>query len=94
MLKTQIAIDSQASCTNKFQYHYFGPNDSIYDTMYEAFESGEPVIIDGHTVEGIDMDYYANLPEWYTDKNACFSGCRYKHSHPCIFWYPHFTIWL
>lgn len=70
MLKTQIAIDSQASCTNKFQYHYFGPNDSIHDTMYEAFESGEPVIIDGHSVEGIDMDYYANLPEWYTDKNA------------------------
>mgnify|MGYP003133100211 CR=1 FL=1 len=68
MLKTQIAIDPEARCSNKLDYHYYGPNDNIYDTMYEAFESGEPVIIDGHTVDGIDMDYYSNLPEWYTEK--------------------------
>ena len=66
MLTTQFAIDKDAK--HEFKYYYYGANDSIYDTMYEAFESGDPVIIDGHDIEGIDMYYYANLPEWYTEE--------------------------
>jgi len=68
MLTTQFAIDKDAQ--HEFRVHYFGANDNIYDNMYEAFESGDPVIIDGHMIDGIDMDYYADLPEWYTEANA------------------------
>ena len=70
MSMTQFAIDPSARCTSQLEYHHFQKYNRIEDSMYEAFESGNPVIIDDHVVDGIDMDYYANLPEWYTDKNA------------------------
>ena len=39
------------------------------DELYEAFESGWPVVIKGLTVPGVDYDYYDNLEDWVIEGN-------------------------
>jgi len=39
------------------------------DELYNAFESGWPVVISGLTIPGIDYDYYDKLPDWVIKDN-------------------------
>lgn len=65
----RIALD-KSSATESI-VHQFSVADvsEIADTteLYQAFESGWPVVITGLTVPGVDYDYYDALPEWTLD---------------------------
>ena len=67
---TRIAKDITAN--NDFKVHVFDANEvEVYDNykLYEAFESGWPVVIKNYKIEGLDYDYYDNLDDWTIPDN-------------------------
>lgn len=68
---TRIAYDSIAK--DEFFVKVFQPKDigEIADSeeLYEAFESGWPVVIKGLRVPGVDYDYYDDLEDWVIEGN-------------------------
>ena len=39
------------------------------DELYNAFESGWPVVIKGAKISGVDYDYYDSLEDWIIEGN-------------------------
>lgn len=68
---TRIAYDSIAK--DDFNVKVFYANDindiADKDELYEAFESGWPVVIKGLTIPGVDYDYYDDLDDWIIEGN-------------------------
>ena len=68
---TRLAYDSIHG--NEFKVKIFNVSsiDEIADSteLYEAFESGWPVVIKGLTIKGIDYDYYDDLEDWVIPGN-------------------------
>ena len=68
---TRIAYDSIAK--DDFNVKVFYANDisdiADKDELYEAFESGWPVVIKGLTIPGLDYDYYDDLDDWVIEGN-------------------------
>ena len=68
---TRIAYDSEAK--EDFKVHVFNCNDisdiADKDELYEAFESGWPVVIRGLKIPGVDYDYYDELEDWVIEGN-------------------------
>lgn len=68
---TRLAYDSIAK--DQFKVKIFKVNDisEIADSteLYEAFESGWPVVIKGLTIPKIDYDYYDDLEDWVIPGN-------------------------
>ena len=67
---TRIALDKN---DNDFTVHVFKVDsiDEIADSdkLYEAFESGWPVVIKGVKISGVDYEYYDNLDDWVIEGN-------------------------
>ena len=68
---TRIAYDSRAKNDFKVHTFYCGDISDIADSdmLYEAFESGWPVVIKGLNIDGIDYDYYDKLDDWVIEGN-------------------------
>ncbi len=68
---TRLALDTVAK--DQFNANIFTVNDiseiADKEKLYRAYESGWPVVIRGLTVEGIDYDYYDDLPDWVIPGN-------------------------
>jgi hypothetical protein len=67
---TRIAKDITAG--KDFIVHVFDASEvDVNDNyrLYEAFESGWPVVIKNYKIEGLDYDYYDNLPDWNITDN-------------------------
>lgn len=68
---TRVAYDSQAK--EDFQVHIFNVKDineiADSDKLYNAFESGWPVVIKGLTIPGVDYEYYDELEDWVIEGN-------------------------
>lgn len=67
---TRIAYDSIAKDEFKvFVFDYKTDNIADSDKLYEAFESGWPVVIKNMVIPGVDYDYYDDLPDWTIKDN-------------------------
>ena len=67
---TRIAKDITAG--KDFIVHVFDASEvDVNDNyrLYEALESGWPVVIKNYKIEGLDYDYYDNLPDWNITDN-------------------------
>ena len=67
---TRIAYDSIAKDEFKvYVFDYKTDNIADSDKLYEAFESGWPVVIKNMVIPGVDYDYYDDLPDWTIKDN-------------------------
>lgn len=67
---TRIAYDSIAKDEFKvFVFDYKTDNIADSDKLYQAFESGWPVVIKNMVIPGVDYDYYDDLPDWTIKDN-------------------------
>ena len=68
---TRVAYDSIAKDQFKVNVFHAKHIDEIADSddLYDAFESGWPVVIKGLTIPKIDYDYYDDLEDWVIKGN-------------------------
>lgn len=68
---TRIAYDSIAKDQFKVKVFNVKHINEVADNpeLYEAFESGWPVVIKGLTIKGLDYDYYDDLEDWVIPGN-------------------------
>lgn len=68
---TRVALDTIAK--DEFFVKIFNVSDvseiADSDELYDAFESGWPVVIKGIKVPGVDYDYYDKLDDWVIEGN-------------------------
>ena len=68
---TRVALDTIAK--NEFFVKIFNVSDvseiADSDELYDAFESGWPVVIKGVKVPGVDYKYYDELEDWVIEGN-------------------------
>ncbi len=80
-----MITDIAKNLTTDFIYYHYKKDDNIYDTLYDKFESGYPIIIDGHELPNFDYEYFLELPHFYTEKNLWVkpwypSDIKHKHA--------------